>query len=79
MKGAKVAKEECWRAGPEELGPFLSSGGVERERPCRSCVVGERPSAPLDRNDRAVRGDPCVLHAHTLAPGREISGGREEA
>jgi hypothetical protein len=33
--------------------------GVELDGPCpnntRTCVVGERPSAPLGRNDRAVR------------------------
>jgi hypothetical protein len=48
----------------EELGPPVSFGGVELEGPA---LLGKRPSAPLGRNDRAVRGDPYCWCAHTRA------------
>jgi hypothetical protein len=43
----------------EELGPRLSIGGVELER---LALLGKCPSAPLGKNDRAVRGDPRGGH-----------------
>jgi hypothetical protein len=54
IKEAKVAKKnvgDCFR----RIGPFVSIGGVELER---LVLLGKCPSAPLGRNDRAVRGDP---------------------
>jgi hypothetical protein len=58
---------ERWQTISEELGPRVSLAVLSLRSLLESCVVGERPSAPLGRNNRAVRGDPCVLHAHYRA------------
>jgi hypothetical protein len=50
----------------EELGPRVSFGGVELEG---LALLGKRPSAPLGRNDRAVRGDPYRWCAHDAVLG----------
>jgi hypothetical protein len=50
----------------EELGPPVSFGGVELGSLLESCVVGERPSAPLGRNDPGGERRPVCL-ARTLS------------
>jgi hypothetical protein len=69
IKGAKVARKtvgDYFR----RIGPFVSIGGVELER---LVLLGKCPSAPLGKNDRAVRGDPSRW-AHLLRCSAGSSG-----
>jgi hypothetical protein len=58
----------------EELGPLVSFGGVELGALLESCVdlafVGERPSAPLGRNDPGGERRPVRVARSHARPGR---------